>query len=99
MLIGRALTNVIENALHAMPGGGTLTIDAALAPDHMVQLRVTDTGVGMDAAALGEDLRAVLLDEGDRHRPGPDDCEAQRRGERRHDRGDVREADAAPASR
>ena len=54
MLIGRALTNIIENALHAMPGGGTLTIDAALAPDHMVQLRVTDTGVGMDDQALAK---------------------------------------------
>jgi two-component system sensor histidine kinase HydH len=35
-----------------MPGGGTLTIDAALAPDRRGQLRVTDTGVGMDAEAL-----------------------------------------------
>ena len=52
MLVGRALTNVIENALHAMPGGGTLTIDAALAPDRMAQLRITDTGIGMDAGAL-----------------------------------------------
>ena len=26
-LVARALTNIIENALHAMPGGGTLTID------------------------------------------------------------------------
>jgi signal transduction histidine kinase len=54
MLIGRALTNVIENALHAMPGGGTLTIDAALAPNKRVQLRVTDTGVGMDAEAMSK---------------------------------------------
>jgi signal transduction histidine kinase len=53
-LIGRALTNVIENALHAMPGGGTLTIDAALAPDHKIQLRVTDTGVGMDSDSLAK---------------------------------------------
>ncbi len=52
MLIGRALTNIIENALHAMPGGGTLTIDAALAPHQRVQLRVTDTGVGMDAESM-----------------------------------------------
>ena len=52
MLIGRALTNIIENALHAMPGGGTLAIDAALAPDHHVQFRVTDSGVGMDAEAV-----------------------------------------------
>ena len=54
MLVGRALTNVIENALHAMPGGGTLTIDAALAPDRMAQLRITDTGIGMDAEALAK---------------------------------------------
>jgi signal transduction histidine kinase len=54
MLIGRALTNVIENALHAMPGGGTLTIDAALAPDRKAQLRVTDTGVGMDAESASK---------------------------------------------
>jgi signal transduction histidine kinase len=52
MLIGRALTNIIENALHAMPGGGTLTIAAALAPNHQVQLRVTDSGVGMDAESI-----------------------------------------------
>ena len=54
MLIGRALTNIIENALHAMPGGGTLTIDAALAPERRVQLRVTDTGVGMDADSIAK---------------------------------------------
>jgi len=54
MLIGRALTNIIENALHAMPNGGMLTVDAALAPDHMVQLRVTDTGIGMDTDAIAK---------------------------------------------
>jgi signal transduction histidine kinase len=54
MLIGRALTNIIENSLHAMPAGGTLTIDAALALDHMVQLRVTDTGIGMDDQAMAK---------------------------------------------
>ncbi len=54
MLIGRALTNVIENALHAMPGGGTLTVDASQDSDQTVQLRVTDTGVGMDADALAK---------------------------------------------
>ncbi|MFM8535270.1 MAG: sensor histidine kinase [Acidimicrobiia bacterium] len=53
-LIGRALTNIIENALHAMPNGGRLTVDAALAPDRMVQLRVTDTGIGMDDQAIAK---------------------------------------------
>jgi signal transduction histidine kinase len=50
-LITRSLTNIVENALHAMPGRGTLTVDAA-ADDHAVRIRVSDTGVGMDAEAL-----------------------------------------------
>jgi signal transduction histidine kinase len=53
VLIGRALTNVIENALHAMPAGGTVRISAAPDPGGTeVIVRVADTGVGMDAAAL-----------------------------------------------
>jgi signal transduction histidine kinase len=51
LLIGRALTNVIENALHAMPGGGRLTITAAPEGDE-VRLDVTDTGIGMDAESI-----------------------------------------------
>jgi signal transduction histidine kinase len=52
-LFARALTNVIENALHAMPGGGRLTVstepasDGPPVPTH-VTVSVTDTGVGMD---------------------------------------------------
>jgi signal transduction histidine kinase len=51
VLIGRAITNIIENALHAMPAGGTLTVSAAPL-DGWIDLRVTDTGVGMDTEAL-----------------------------------------------
>jgi signal transduction histidine kinase len=53
LLTSRALTNVIENALHAMPNGGRLRFTSP-APDRpdFVLLSVTDTGVGMDAAAL-----------------------------------------------
>ncbi|MBI3047426.1 MAG: HAMP domain-containing histidine kinase, partial [Acidobacteria bacterium] len=50
-LIARALINIVENAIHAMPGDGALTI-AARAIDSAVHIRVTDTGVGMDAEAL-----------------------------------------------
>jgi len=50
-LVARSLANVVENALHAMPGAGTLTIEAA-ADDRFVALRVNDTGVGMDDDAL-----------------------------------------------
>ena len=53
-LFARALTNVIENALHAMPGTGRLTItsrvDAAI--PHAVIVEITDTGAGMDQEAL-----------------------------------------------
>jgi signal transduction histidine kinase len=50
-LIMRALTNVVENALHAMPGNGTLRVAAAAEPEG-VRIVVTDTGGGMDADAL-----------------------------------------------
>ena len=50
-LVARALTNIIENALHAMGSHGTLTIVAR--PDvDVVRIRVSDTGAGMDADAL-----------------------------------------------
>ena len=51
MLIGRALTNVLDNALHAMPGGGTVTLSAHVAGEQ-VEFRIADTGVGMDEEAL-----------------------------------------------
>ena len=51
VLLARALTNMIENALHAMPGGGTLTIKAEAGPSS-IRLSVRDTGTGMDAEAL-----------------------------------------------
>ena len=45
-LVARALTNIIENALHAMGPHGTLTIVAQ--PDvDFVRIRVSDTGAGM----------------------------------------------------
>ena len=50
-LIARALSNIVENALHAMPGPGTLTIDAEVSGAEVI-VRVADTGVGMDDEAL-----------------------------------------------
>jgi nitrogen fixation/metabolism regulation signal transduction histidine kinase len=50
-LISRALTNVIENAVQAMPEGGTITVGAAR-DDDRVRLTVADTGVGMDAESV-----------------------------------------------
>ncbi|CAN5878150.1 hypothetical protein BH24ACI5_BH24ACI5_04350 [soil metagenome] len=50
-LIGRALVNIIENALHAMPTAGAITLTASEDAEAVV-LRVRDTGVGMDDEAL-----------------------------------------------
>jgi signal transduction histidine kinase len=51
VLLARALTNIIENALHAMPGNGSLTVKAE-AGLSTVRLSVSDTGTGMDPEAL-----------------------------------------------
>jgi signal transduction histidine kinase len=50
-LVSRALVNIVENALHAMPGSGALTVRAGQ-NGRAVRIRVSDTGVGMDAEAL-----------------------------------------------
>jgi nitrogen fixation/metabolism regulation signal transduction histidine kinase len=50
-LITRSLTNITENALHAMGSRGTLTLIAKRDED-VVRIRVSDTGSGMDADAL-----------------------------------------------
>ena len=50
-LFARAITNVIENALHAMPGRGRLTIRAEARPP-VISVDLIDTGVGMEPDAL-----------------------------------------------
>ena len=50
-LLSRSLANIVENALHAMPVSGTLTV--VVRPEaSVVRIRVSDTGLGMDADAL-----------------------------------------------
>jgi signal transduction histidine kinase len=56
-LFARALTNVIENALHAMPGRGRLTVVSRHSSDNGLEaivVEVADTGVGMDKDALNK---------------------------------------------
>jgi len=50
-LVSRALSNVVENALHAMPGQGRLQLRGRVEGDHVV-IDVEDSGVGMDEEAL-----------------------------------------------
>jgi two-component system nitrogen regulation sensor histidine kinase NtrY len=55
-LFARALTNVVENALHAMPGNGTLSVRARESQltegSRAIVVEIADTGTGMDAEAL-----------------------------------------------
>jgi two-component system sensor histidine kinase AtoS len=51
----RALTNIIENALHAMPGSGRLSIDSRRGAHRdrpSLFVTIADTGVGMDPEAM-----------------------------------------------
>jgi signal transduction histidine kinase len=55
VLVARSFTNIVENALHAMPGTGVLSVEARGAEDHVV-IRVSDSGAGMDDEALARAL-------------------------------------------
>jgi signal transduction histidine kinase/HAMP domain-containing protein len=56
-LLRQALTNLVTNAVQAMPKGGTVTLGARLGPDGAVELRVADEGVGIPAQDLEKVFR------------------------------------------
>lgn len=51
------LINLIQNAFHAMPRGGTLLIAGTRAPGGRIALTLSDTGIGIPA----EHLRSIFL--------------------------------------
>ena len=53
--IFQALVNVLRNAIHAMPRGGTLALDVRTLP-HGVELVIKDSGIGMPPEVLARVL-------------------------------------------
>jgi two-component system heavy metal sensor histidine kinase CusS len=51
-LVRRALSNLLSNALRHTPAGGSVTLSAGMARDHVPVLQVTDTGTGIGAEHL-----------------------------------------------
>ena len=58
--------NVLVNAWHAMPGGGTLTIEACTTPDLQVHLCFRDTGIGMSHEVLERVFEPFYSTKGER---------------------------------
>jgi len=56
-LLQQALTNLVTNAIQAMPKGGIVTLGARMGPDGSVEIRVADEGVGIPAQDLEKIFR------------------------------------------
>ena len=93
-LVARALANIVENALHAMPGSGRL-LDARASTAASSSIRVARHRARHGRGGARARVRALLLDEDDRHRPRAADRQAQHRVQWRHDRRAERERRAA----
>ena len=97
--LNQVWTNLIDNAIQAMDGHGTLTITTSR-DGEMVRVEIGDTGPGHPGGDPAADLRAVLHHEAGRpgHRAGARHLLPDRRGPpRRRPVGGVR-AGRAPAS-
>jgi len=45
--LSRAFQNIVKNAIEAMSDGGTLTVSTEIVPSEQIQIKFTDTGIGM----------------------------------------------------
>ncbi len=61
-----ALTNLVLNAVDAMPGGGTLTLRSRSITPDQVRVDVIDTGVGMDETTRNRCLEPFFTTKGAR---------------------------------
>jgi signal transduction histidine kinase/ActR/RegA family two-component response regulator len=64
--IREALTNLVFNAVDAMPDGGVLTLRTLLAAPGQVAVEVRDTGIGMDDNARRRCLEPFFTTKGER---------------------------------
>ncbi len=67
--IREALTNLVFNAVDAMPEGGTLTLRTRLAgaaPEQLVIMEVVDSGIGMDEETRKRCLEPFFTTKGER---------------------------------
>ena len=67
----QVLLNLLVNAWHAMPGGGTITIMTERR-DAQALIAITDTGCGIPEEHMSQSVRAIFHHEapGARHRAG-----------------------------
>ncbi len=47
LLMQQAISNIIQNALEAMQGEGTIDISSVVRPDNIVEIKISDTGPGI----------------------------------------------------
>jgi CheY-like chemotaxis protein/anti-sigma regulatory factor (Ser/Thr protein kinase) len=64
--IREALTNLVFNAVDAMPGGGRITIRTIKGPGELVSVEVTDSGGGMDEETRRRCLEPFFTTKGER---------------------------------
>lgn len=64
-LLLQAFANLVTNAIQAMPKGGTVTLATRLMPEGVVQVRVTDEGVGIPPEELDKVFRLYYTTKSD----------------------------------